>query len=45
MLKCWADLPGYDQFVREEWISYNIEGWGAFVLKERLKLLKGSLKD
>jgi len=26
MLKCWVDLPGYDQLVREKWASYNIEG-------------------
>jgi len=45
MLKCWVDLPAYDQFVCEKWASYNIEGWGTFVLKEKLKLLKGSLKD
>jgi len=40
MLKCWADLPGYESYVRDKWASYNIEGWGAFVLKEKLKLLK-----
>jgi len=45
MLKCWADFPGYEQFVREKWGSYNIEGWGAFVLKEKLKLIKGSLRE
>jgi hypothetical protein len=31
--------------VREKWASYNIEGWGAFVLKEKLKLVKGCLKE
>jgi len=45
MLKCWADLPRYEQFVREKWSSYNIEDWGAYVLKEKLKLIKGNLKE
>lgn len=44
MLKCWADFPGYAQFVRDTWGSFNINGWGGFVLKEKLKLIKGSLK-
>ncbi|KEH34757.1 hypothetical protein MTR_3g068195 [Medicago truncatula] len=41
MLKCWADFPGYAQFVRDTWGSFNINGWGGFVLKEKLKLIKG----
>ncbi|RHN80171.1 hypothetical protein MtrunA17_Chr1g0185361 [Medicago truncatula] len=28
MLKCWGDLLGYKQFVRENLQSYHIEGWG-----------------
>jgi hypothetical protein len=45
MLKCWADFPGYSQFVRDKWSSLHINGWGGFVLKENLKLIKGSLKE
>lgn len=45
MLKCWADFHGYAQFVRDKWSSFNIEGWGGFVLKEKLKLMKGCLKE
>jgi hypothetical protein len=45
MLKCWTDLPGYEQFVTKKWRSFNTEGWGAYVLKEKLKLIKGSLKE
>lgn len=26
MLKCWANFPGYDQFVREKWGSFDIVG-------------------
>jgi hypothetical protein len=43
MLKCWADLPGYTQFVPEKLQSHHVEGLGGYVLKEKLKLIKGSL--
>jgi len=42
MLKCWGDLPSYKQFVRDNLQFYHIEGWGGFVLKEKL-MIKGSL--
>jgi len=44
LLKCWSDLPGYKEFVTEKWQSFRINGWGGFVLNEKLKLIKGSLK-
>jgi hypothetical protein len=44
MLKCWAELPGSREFVVEKWRSFSVHGWGGYVLKEKLKLLKGSLK-
>jgi len=28
MLKCWVDYPGYADFVREKWGSFNVQGWG-----------------
>lgn len=45
MLKCWQKFPGYKEFVREKWKSYNIAGWGGFILKEKLKLIKVVLKE
>ena len=45
MLKCWADFPGYNSFVRDTWRSFQLSGWGSFVLKEKLKLLKVALRD
>ena len=45
MLKCWADFPGYSEFVTQQWSSIQVNGWGCFVLKQKLKLLKLSLKD
>jgi len=45
MLKCWQDIPGYRQFVKEKWNSLKVDGWGGYVLKEKLKLLKFALKE
>jgi len=44
MLKCWQDMSGYKQFVKEKWQSLHIEGWGGYVLREKLKLIKVALK-
>ena len=45
MFKCWADFPSYNSFVRDTWRSFQISGWGSFVLKEKLKLLQLALKE
>jgi hypothetical protein len=45
MLKCWRDIPEYKQFVVDTWQSLHVDGWGGYVLKENLKLLKTALKD
>ncbi|KAK2392457.1 hypothetical protein QL285_065815 [Trifolium repens] len=45
MLKCWRDVPGYNLFVKEKWGSLSVGGWGGFVLKEKLKVMKGALKE
>jgi hypothetical protein len=45
MLKCWRDVPGYSVFVKEKWQSLRVDGWGGFILKEKLKLMKGALKE
>jgi hypothetical protein len=45
MLKCWRDVPGYSNFVKERWQALQVDGWGGFVLKEKLKLMKGALKE
>lgn len=45
LLKCWSDLPGYQQFVRSKLQSFQMEGWGGFILKEKLKGIKAALKD
>ncbi|CAJ2643991.1 unnamed protein product [Trifolium pratense] len=45
MLKCWKDIPGYKAFVREKWNSFQVDGWGGYVLKEKLKMIKVALRD
>ncbi|MCI47942.1 cysteine-rich receptor-like protein kinase, partial [Trifolium medium] len=45
MLKCWKDIPGYQQFVRDKWTVLQLDGWGGFVLKEKLKMIKLALKE
>ena len=45
MLKCWSEFPGYHQFVRSKLQSFQVDGWGGFVLKEKLKHIKIALKE
>ncbi|GAU26347.1 hypothetical protein TSUD_101800 [Trifolium subterraneum] len=45
MLKCWKDIPGYQQFVRDKWNAVQIDGWGGFVLKEKFKMIRLALKE
>lgn len=45
MLKCWQEMPGYKQFVLDKWNSFSVDGWGGYVLKEKLKLIKVALKE
>ncbi|GAU43582.1 hypothetical protein TSUD_27840 [Trifolium subterraneum] len=45
MLKCWKDIPGYYLFVREKRKSLQVDVWGGFVLKEKLKMIKATLNE
>ncbi|GAU35629.1 hypothetical protein TSUD_30470, partial [Trifolium subterraneum] len=45
MLKCWRYVPSYNLFVRDKWNSFQVEGSGGFVLKEKFKMIKATLKD
>ena len=33
-LKCWKDFPDYKEFVRNKLTSFEVDGWGGFVLKD-----------
>ncbi|GAU10636.1 hypothetical protein TSUD_419760, partial [Trifolium subterraneum] len=45
MLKCWKLVPGYNLFVRDKWNSFQVNGWGGYVLKENFKMIKAALKE
>ncbi|GAU48893.1 hypothetical protein TSUD_98840 [Trifolium subterraneum] len=45
MLKCWRDVPRYQVFVKDKWKSLQVDGWGGYVLKEKLRMIKATLKD
>ncbi|PNX75860.1 cysteine-rich receptor-like protein kinase, partial [Trifolium pratense] len=41
---CWADHPDFLDFVKITWESLEVSGKKAFVLKEKLKMLKVALR-
>lgn len=45
MLRCWEDMAGYEEFVKQTWRNTEVGGWKGYVLKEKLKRLKASLKE
>src|ERR1044072_125652 len=44
VLNCWFQDRRFDKFVQESFEGIQIHGRGAYVLKEKLKRLKGLLK-
>nr|KYP72507.1 hypothetical protein KK1_005097 [Cajanus cajan] len=40
----WFEDKDFIGFVDETWKGLNVQGWGAYVLKEKLKLLKSILR-
>jgi hypothetical protein len=45
MLKCWVDFTGYSDFLNQQWSSFDVHGWGGYVLKHKLKMIKINLKE
>lgn len=43
-VKAWTTHPGFKEFVDNTWKSAEVVGWGGFVVKEKMKFLKGELK-
>lgn len=41
---CWLDHNGFKKMVEKVWNELRIDGWSAYVLKEKLKLLQGEIK-
>ncbi|KAL8517088.1 hypothetical protein ACS0TY_015349 [Phlomoides rotata] len=40
----WLSYPDIKEFVIEKWGSYKVEGWGGFIIKEKLKRLKADIR-
>ncbi|GKV30538.1 hypothetical protein SLEP1_g39340 [Rubroshorea leprosula] len=40
----WLLDPAFREMIEKQWDSFNIQGWGGFVLEEKMKLLKNSMK-
>ncbi|KAL6566436.1 hypothetical protein OROGR_002051 [Orobanche gracilis] len=45
MYNCWFMDPSFKNFVTKEWEMLDVQGWGIYVLKEKLKRLKEKLKE
>ncbi|KAL8465251.1 hypothetical protein ACS0TY_034671 [Phlomoides rotata] len=41
---CWISHPGFSRFIKYKWKCHDIQGWGAYILKEKLKHMKADLK-
>ncbi|XP_057426415.1 uncharacterized protein LOC130719827 [Lotus japonicus] len=44
ILNVWMDNPLFVKMVGENWNEFEVQGWGAYVLKEKLKKLKDEIK-
>ncbi|XP_020234693.1 uncharacterized protein LOC109814631 [Cajanus cajan] len=44
-LDCWLHDKDFRPLVEKTWEEMNVHGWGAFVVKEKLKQLKITLRD
>lgn len=45
VINVWFQEYGFKQWVESEYSKLTVQGWGAFVLKEKLKQLKVKLKE
>ncbi|KHN42743.1 hypothetical protein glysoja_030226, partial [Glycine soja] len=44
VLDCWLSDSSFKETVKNCWLSSRLPGWGGFVLKEKIKILKQKLK-
>ncbi|XP_020207365.1 uncharacterized protein LOC109792369 [Cajanus cajan] len=43
-LDCWLQENNLRQLFHHSWMESTVQGWSAYVVKEKLKILKGKLK-
>lgn len=41
---CWLSHPGFKEVVEGCWSGVRVQGWKAYVIKEKLKLMKYALR-
>lgn len=41
----WLEDPNFTKLVKEWWDSFDIQGWGGYVISKKLILLKSKIKD
>ncbi|GKU96029.1 hypothetical protein SLEP1_g9310 [Rubroshorea leprosula] len=41
----WMERLGFEKLIQDSWSSTKIHGWKGYILKEKLKRLKGALKN
>ena len=44
-LNYWLEDGNFIEVIKEKWAELNVDGWGSFVLKEKLRSLKGEIKE
>lgn len=45
MLNCWMDRVDFAELVSKQWDEIKVDGSGASVMKEKLKFMKGKIKE
>ena len=45
VLDCWLKDQSFKQLVQQSWSNNNQRGWGGYVLKQKIKALKVSIKE
>ncbi|GKU90664.1 hypothetical protein SLEP1_g4631 [Rubroshorea leprosula] len=41
----WLHTPGFRDMVAAKWKEFKVQGWGGFIVKEKLKLMKDFLRE
>lgn len=44
MLTCWLQEKDFENFFKEKWNALGVTGWGSYVAKEKMKLMKQELR-
>lgn len=45
VIDAWLEHPGFIDLIKEQWSSYQVDGWAAFRCKTKLQRLKQWLRE